>query len=89
MSIGSNVAPIDKSSVHDDLWHVVESNNATKVDFKYVFDLFVANRQLIRAKVYPNPEDTKGYFNVSNIISNEMKYSNLVIGVTSRLVNWL
>jgi len=74
MSIGSNVAPIDKSSVHDDLWHVVESNNATKVDFKYVFDLFVANRQLIRAKVYPNPEDTKGYFNVSNIISNEMKF---------------
>lgn len=74
MSIGTSVAPVDKSSVHDDLWHIVESNNATAVDFKYVFDLFVGNNQLIRAKIYPDPNDSKGYFNVSNIISNEMKF---------------
>lgn len=66
--------PVDKSSVHDDLWHTVESNNSTAVDFKYVFDLFVGNNQLIRAKIYPNPNDNNGYFNVSNIISNEMKF---------------
>lgn len=66
--------PVDKSSVHDDLWHTVESNNSTAVDFKYVFDLFVGNKQLIRAKIYPNPSDNLGYFNVSNIISNEMKF---------------
>lgn len=74
MSIGTSVAPVDKSSVHDDLWHIVESNNATAVDFKYVFDLFVGNKQLIRAKIYPDPTTTNGYFNVSNIISNEMKF---------------
>ena len=66
--------PVNNSSVHDDLWHVVESGNATQVDFKYVFDLFVNNVQLIRTKIYPNPSDNLGYFNASNIISNEMKF---------------
>lgn len=74
MSISILENPVNNSSVHDDLWHVVQSNNSTQVDFKYVFDLYVDNKQLIRAKVYPNPADTYGYFNVSNIISNEMKF---------------
>lgn len=74
MAIGTNIAPVNKSSVHDDLWHTVESNFATAVDFKYVFDLFVDGKQLIRTKIYPNPSDYLGYFNASNIISNEMKF---------------
>ncbi|MFN5250889.1 MAG: hypothetical protein ACK5DE_07555, partial [Bacteroidota bacterium] len=74
MAITVVETPTNNSSAHDDLWHVVESTNSQQVDFKYVFDLFVDNVQLIRAKVYPNPSDNLGYFNVSNIISNEMKF---------------
>lgn len=74
MAITVVETPISNSSAHDDLWHVVESTNSQQVDFKYVFDLYVDNVQLIRAKVYPNPSDSLGYFNVSNIISNEMKF---------------
>lgn len=74
MAISIEDQPIDKSSAHDDLWHVVNSTNATAVDFKYVFDFYVGNRQLIRAKVYPDPTTGFGYFNASNVISNEMKF---------------
>ena len=74
MSISIDVLPTDNSSVHDDLWHVVTSTNSSAVDFKYVFDFFVGGRQLIRAKIYPNPSNGTGYFNASNIISNEMKF---------------
>jgi hypothetical protein len=74
MSISIDAVPLDYSSAHDDLWHVVTSNNSNAVDFKFVFDVFVGQRQLIRAKVFPNPANGTGYFNVSNIISNEMKF---------------
>ena len=74
MSISIDVLPTDNSSVHDDLWHVVSSSNSSAVDFKYVFDFFVGGRQLIRAKIYPNPSNGTGYFNASNIISNEMNF---------------
>ena len=74
MAISLDVLPNDNSSVHDDLWHIATSDNSTAVDFKYVFDFFVGNRQLIRAKIYPNPSNGTGYFNASNIISNEMKF---------------
>lgn len=74
MSINVDVTPSDYSSVHDDLWHVVTSNNSNAVDFKYVFDLFIGNKQVLRAKVYPNPSNGTGYFNASNVISNEMKF---------------
>jgi hypothetical protein len=74
MALSVDSTPLDYSSVHDDLWHVVTSDNSTAVDFKYVFDVFVGNKQLIRAKIFPNPENGTGYFNVSNIISNEMKF---------------
>jgi hypothetical protein len=74
MSISVDVVPLDYSSVHDDLWHVVTSNNSSAVDFKYVFDLFVGTKQLIRAKIFPNPSNGTGYFDASNIISNEMNF---------------
>ena len=48
MSISIDVLPTDNSSVHDDLWHVVTSNNSSAVDFKYVFDFFSGGKQLIK-----------------------------------------
>ena len=55
--------PTNYSSAHDDLWHVVESDNANTADFKYIFDFYVGTRQLLRAKVFPNPGNNNGYFN--------------------------
>lgn len=72
MAITNLDNPSNYSPVHDDLWHVAESDNKDAVDFKYVFDLYIGNRQLLRAKIYPNPETGLGYFNASNVISNEM-----------------
>ena len=74
MAISIEDQPIDQSSAHDDLWHIASSTNSSAVDFKYVFDFFIGNRQLIRAKVYPDPTTGFGYFNASNVISNEMKF---------------
>lgn len=66
--------PSNYSSVHDDLWHMAQSDNANTADFKYIFDFYVGTKQVLRAKVFPNPENNKGYFNASNVISNEMKF---------------
>lgn len=74
MSIGTFTLPIDYKSAHDDLYMVVESNNATATDFKYVIDVFANQKQLIRAKIYPDPNTSLGYFNLSNVVSNEMKF---------------
>jgi hypothetical protein len=74
MAISVDAVPSDYSSVHDDLWHVVTSDNSSVVDFKYVIDLFAGNKQLIRAKVFPNPSNGTGYFDASNIVSNEMNF---------------
>lgn len=74
MAITNLIDPVYQSSAHDDLWHVATSDNATQADFKYVFDVYSQGKQLIRAKIYPNPANQKGYFNVSNIVSNQMKF---------------
>lgn len=75
MSIVSLInPPTGQTSVNDDLWHIATSNNSGQTDFKYVFDIFDrAGNQLIRAKVYPDPSNGKGYFNAGNVVRNLMK----------------
>lgn len=60
-------------SVQDDLWCVALSDNSGQTDFKYVYDIFNADKQLIRVKVYPNPNGY-GYFNCGSVVRNEMTY---------------
>jgi len=60
-------------SVQDDLWCTAISDNSGQTDFKYVFDIFNGDKQLIRVKVYPNPNGW-GYFNCGSVVRNEMTY---------------
>ena len=75
MAITSLSLPDQNSSVQDDLYCVVESDNVIQIDFKYVIDIYVLGRQLIRVKLYPDPSNNKAYFNFSNVVANEMKYN--------------
>ena len=76
MSITNLVSPLGRVCVQDDLWYIATSDNATQTDFKYVFDVFdFDGNQLIRTKIYPEPSNYKGYFNVSQVIRNEMKFN--------------
>ena len=59
---------------HDSQWTMLDSDNKTLVDFKYIYDIYVGARQVIRAKIYPDPETGKGYFDASNVVGNEMKF---------------
>lgn len=74
MAIPSLINPSGKPSVQDNLWHIATSDNSGQVDFKYVFDVFKGNEQLIRAKVFPSPDNGKGYFDAGPIVRNEINY---------------
>lgn len=74
MAISSLINPSGKPSVQDNLWHIATSDNSGQVDFKYVFDVFKGNTQLIRAKVFPSPDNGKGYFDAGPVVRNEINY---------------
>ena len=74
MAISSLINPSGKPSVQDNLWHIATSDNSGQVDFKYVFDIYNGNTQLIRAKVFPSPDNGKGYFDAGPIVRNEINY---------------
>lgn len=74
MSVTINTNPAAGSSVHDNMWHVVTSDNSGQTDFKYVFDVWVNGVQKIRVKQFPEPVTGKGYFDAGPIVRNEMTY---------------
>lgn len=74
MSITSLISPSGELTVQDSLWHIALSDNSGQTDFKYVFDLFNVNNQLIRVKVFPDPTNGRGYFDAGPIIRNEITY---------------
>lgn len=79
MSIVSFVRPDDNEdqpSLQDDLWIIATSNNSGQTDFKYVFDIYdVSGNQMVRAKVYPDPSNGKGYFNAGSVVRNTIKFN--------------
>lgn len=75
MAITSLINPTGKPSIQDNLWSIAASDNSNQTDFKFVFDIFKGTSQLIRAKVYPNPDNGKGYFDAGPIVRNEIDYS--------------
>jgi hypothetical protein len=68
------ISPSGNVSVQDSLWFIANSDNRTEQDFKYVFDLFEGDNQLIRAKVFPEPTTSKGYFDAAPVIRNEITF---------------
>ena len=74
MAIPSLINPSGKPSVQDNLWHIASSSNSGQVDFKFVFDVYKGTTQLIRAKVFPSPDNGKGYFDAGPIVRNEITY---------------
>lgn len=75
MSISSLINPTGEVSVQDDLWHIAHSTLSGQTDFKYVFDIYNGATQLIRAKVFPEPTNGRGYFNAANVVGNEMTFA--------------
>jgi len=74
VAITINTNPAAGSSVHDNMWHVVSSDNSGQTDFKYVFDVWVGGVQKIRVKQFPEPGTGKAYFDAGPIVRNEMTY---------------
>lgn len=74
MAITSLINPTGDVSLQDSLWSIAWSTASGQIDMKYVFDVYVGNNQLIRAKVYPNPTNGRGYFDASRVIQNEVTY---------------
>jgi hypothetical protein len=61
-----------KPSVQDSMWCIAYSDNSGAIDMKYVFDVWVNNQQIARAKVYPEPTTSRGYFDAAPVVRNEM-----------------
>lgn len=75
MSISTLINPTGEVSVQDDLWHIAHSTLSGQTDFKYVFDIYNGGTQLIRAKVFPEPTNGRGYFNAAKVVGNEMTFA--------------
>jgi hypothetical protein len=75
MSISSLINPTGEVSIQDDLWHIAHSTLSGQTDFKYVFDIYNGATQLIRAKVYPEPSNGRGYFNAGKVVGNEITFA--------------
>ena len=75
MSISSLINPSGTPSIQDNLWSIAASTNSGQTDFKFVFDVFKGNTQLVRAKVYPDPTTGKGYFDAGPVVRNEVTYT--------------
>lgn len=69
------INPSGYPSAQDNLWSIAYSSNSGQVDFKYVFDVFVDNVQLVRTKVFPEPSNGRGYFDAMPIVKNEITYA--------------
>lgn len=74
MAITINSVPAPFSSLHDDAWFVVSSNNVSQDNFKYVFDTYVSGSLVSRVKIIPAPsaENSYGVFNSAPIVRNYM-----------------
>jgi hypothetical protein len=70
MAITIVQSPENRASMHDDLWHVVTSNNTGQAGFKYVFDIYISSTLVARIKLFPDPNEDCGTFNAGNIIRN-------------------
>lgn len=75
MAISSLINPSGTPSIQDNLWSIAASTNSGQTDFKFVFDVFKGNTQLIRAKVYPDPTTGRGYFDAGPVVRNEVTYT--------------
>ena len=61
-----------KPSVQDNMWCIAYSDNSGAIDMKYVFDVWVNGQQIARSKVYPEPTNSRGYFDAAPVVRNEM-----------------
>lgn len=75
MSVVINTSPTGLPSVHDNMWHVITSDNSGTTDFKYVVDVYVDGVQKIRNKLFPEPSNGKCYFDAGPIVRNELEYN--------------
>lgn len=74
------ILPDDWETVQDDMWVIMESDNSSITNFKYVVDVYDGlGNQLIRSKVYPNPTNNKGYFNIGSILRNLPQYNQFKV----------
>ena len=56
------------SSMHDELWFVASSTNATTTNFRYVFDIVINAQTVARVKAFPDPVTNYGIFNAAPIV---------------------
>lgn len=70
MAITINSQPLNSSSMHEPLYFVVSSTNTAQTNFKYVCDIYIGGNLVTRLKLFPDPDSSKGIFNVGSVIRN-------------------
>lgn len=70
MAITINSQASNSASMHDPLYFVVTSTNTGQTNFKYVCDIYVGGNLVTRLKAFPDPDTSKGIFNVGSVVRN-------------------
>ena len=63
-----NYEPSGYPSAHSPMFIEAQSTNVLATDFKYLFDVYVNAALATRQKVFANPDDNKGYLDLSQIV---------------------
>jgi hypothetical protein len=67
------LTPDDYMSLNDSIFWGADSTNSANTNFKYVFDILNSNDELLlRSKIYPEPNSSRGFFDVSSVLRNEL-----------------
>ena len=64
-------------SAHEDVWHVVDSDNKNVSGFKYLFDIYKGSDLLTRISNSPYGTDKYGVLNVGNIVRSGLQTNNI------------
>lgn len=75
MSLVLNTTPGSLYSAHGDLLFVAyeatkATDNQTYPDYKYVCDVYIGGTFIVRLKTFPNPDNSRGVFNIGKIVRN-------------------
>ncbi len=90
MSIVLNTTPGNYQSVHGDVLFVTyEATKAidpvTYPNYKYVCDVYINSNLVARQKVFPNPENYRGLFNIGAVVRNYVALQfNPVTGIKAQ-----
>jgi hypothetical protein len=89
MALLVNQAPFDGQSAHFNLWHSVNTTLFSEPTLRCVFDIYIGNTRIYRARIYPLPSLTvHAFFDAGPVIRNHFNKYFLPSSANTNFISW-